>query len=343
MTRRDDDDDLEGFDGLRSMIATARASGFDEEPAPRIDALLLAAARQHAPRPRVAWWARLADWMRPVVAHPALAGAAALVIVAGAAGVLYTRGERPTVVQPAATGGEPVARAPEVTADLPPPPPPAVPAGTTAADDTRTPPPEDVLAANGEPTDGAKRGAVRRERAEGQGAGRGDSIAAPQSTAKKSSAEVAPGGGGTALMIAEGPSGPGVIGDGAGAGADQGDDDFTVTLSGDSAENEVAVVEEKAPVAAGKNKGEDRVTTAPPPPIDDRPRPRPPTATATADAARDQATPRAQAEQLLRQAQTAARAGNCAAVKVTATRVKQLDATYFRDVFARDPDVTKCL
>lgn len=87
------------WSSLRAVIGAARESGFDEEPPARIDALLMAAARQHAPAPRPRWWQRLAAWMKPVMMHPAMAGALALVVVVGVAGVMYRRGDR-QVAQP---------------------------------------------------------------------------------------------------------------------------------------------------------------------------------------------------------------------------------------------------
>lgn len=99
---RETDDDAEPpgeWSSLRAMIGAARETGFDEEPPARIDALLMAAARQHAPAPRPRWWQRLAAWMKPVMMHPAMAGALALVVVVGVAGVMYRRGDR-QVAQP---------------------------------------------------------------------------------------------------------------------------------------------------------------------------------------------------------------------------------------------------
>ncbi len=108
---RETDDDAEPpgeWSSLRAMIGAARADGFDEEPPARIDALLMAAARQHAPAPRPRWWQRLAAWMKPVMLHPATAGALALVVVVGVAGVMYRRGDREVAQPPAPTIAPPV-------------------------------------------------------------------------------------------------------------------------------------------------------------------------------------------------------------------------------------------
>ena len=118
---RETDDDAEPpgeWSSLRAMIGAAREAGFDEEPPARIDALLMAAARHHAPAPRLRWWQRLAAWMKPTMMHPAMAGALALVVVVGAAGVMYRRGDR-QVAQPAPPAIAPPpegARAPQASA-----------------------------------------------------------------------------------------------------------------------------------------------------------------------------------------------------------------------------------
>ena len=70
----------------------------EEEPPPAISAQLLAHAAQAAQRrggtaPVVApgFWARLRSWFQPIIAHPGLAAACSLVLVAGVAGVLILR------------------------------------------------------------------------------------------------------------------------------------------------------------------------------------------------------------------------------------------------------------
>lgn len=119
----DDAEPPPAWGSVRDLISAARADGFDEEPPAHLDALLLAAAAKHAPRPRQPWWRRAADWMRPVVMHPAMAAAMALLAVGAAAGVMYERG-RVQVAQPrlpareaAPTPSAPVGGAPDAPAD----------------------------------------------------------------------------------------------------------------------------------------------------------------------------------------------------------------------------------
>ncbi len=103
---------IAGWQPVRAAVAMARDGGFDEEPPARLDALLLAAARQAAPAPRPGWAARLRAWLVPAFAHPALAGAAALVVVGGTAGVLYLRGQGQIVQPRLGRDGEATPRAP---------------------------------------------------------------------------------------------------------------------------------------------------------------------------------------------------------------------------------------
>jgi anti-sigma factor RsiW len=70
----------------------------EEEPPPAISAQLLAHAAQAAQRrggtaPAVApgFWSRVRSWFQPIIAHPGLAAACSVVLVAGVAGVLVLR------------------------------------------------------------------------------------------------------------------------------------------------------------------------------------------------------------------------------------------------------------
>jgi hypothetical protein len=92
--RGDDDAEPPGeWSSVRDMIGAARASGFDEEPPPRIDALLMAAARQHAPAPRRRGGAaRGVDEAGGAAPRDGRRGMA-LVVVGVAAGVMYRRGD----------------------------------------------------------------------------------------------------------------------------------------------------------------------------------------------------------------------------------------------------------
>ena len=81
----DDVDDEPGDDGLRALVKMARED-FDEEPPPRIDALLMAAARQHAPAKKAGVLERMRRWLAASMLNPAIAGATALVVIGGTAG-----------------------------------------------------------------------------------------------------------------------------------------------------------------------------------------------------------------------------------------------------------------
>ena len=92
---------LSEMEQVRSLFGSLA----DEEPAPRLSAQLLAQAAQSA-RPvggrreaaaarsadaEPGLWARLRSWMQPIIAHPGLAAAASIVLLAGVAGLLVAR------------------------------------------------------------------------------------------------------------------------------------------------------------------------------------------------------------------------------------------------------------
>jgi hypothetical protein len=82
----------------RSRVRDQLATMPQVEPAPAISTLILQEAARRAPRKGaqeksggvLAW---LSGLLQPIARHPALAGAMALVLVGGAAGVLYNRGK----------------------------------------------------------------------------------------------------------------------------------------------------------------------------------------------------------------------------------------------------------
>jgi hypothetical protein len=82
-------EDLGELRSVRALIARVREEAPVAEPSPAISATLLQAARARAPKQGL--WARFVAWMSPVTSHPALAAAATLVVVAGAA-ALWMRG-----------------------------------------------------------------------------------------------------------------------------------------------------------------------------------------------------------------------------------------------------------
>jgi hypothetical protein len=96
--------DRSALDGLRSTRALLREADLPvamavEEPSPAITAMLLQDAARRAPAPasRGGFLAFLASLLKPFAASPALSAAAALVLVGGAAGLLYSRGAFRTV------------------------------------------------------------------------------------------------------------------------------------------------------------------------------------------------------------------------------------------------------
>lgn len=85
--------ELESFQLLRNLLAELP----DEDPPQAISAKLLSAAAEAA-KPvaarsdREGFWSRLRAWLQPVVAHPALAAAASLIVVVAVGGALYLSG-----------------------------------------------------------------------------------------------------------------------------------------------------------------------------------------------------------------------------------------------------------
>ncbi len=292
------------WSSLRDMIGAARASGFDEEPSPRIDALLMAAARQHAPAPRAPWWARLAAWMKPVVLHPAMAGAAALVVVAGAAGVMYRRGD-----------GE-VAR--------PAPPPERAPVATNDRGDGDAPPleqrelreqqqpaaPEPVSTVTLAPTAPTPR------------VGGKPVDPKPVPTGKQGQARDRSGAGGTAGSAAAGDELAGLS------------IQMTPTIDqAVSVDDSVAAAPPPPPPPPPVSPSR-TPQTGQAPTNEEAAQPRAPDAIASDLPERSA---------LLRDARAAARRGDCTSVTSMSARVRALDAAYHRDVFVRDPDIAACL
>lgn len=106
---------LEALERTRATVRRGLAEMPAAEPSPAISTILLREAGRLAPSPRAAaaresadddgLWARFLRWARPVALHPAFAGAAALILVAGTASALWLRdkGEmtEPEVASPA--------------------------------------------------------------------------------------------------------------------------------------------------------------------------------------------------------------------------------------------------
>lgn len=303
------------WSSLRDLIGAARESGFDEEPSPRIDALLMAAARKHAPEPKRSWWARLAGWMKPVVLHPAMAGAAALVVVAGAAGVMYRRGDG-EVARPA----PPAERPAVATHD-------GAGTGATVREQQQAPVPEAVATVTLPPAV-----AVTPPAPDPRPAGTKPDL-------KLAAPKPVPGGtgGGKQGETRERPPSSDRWSVG-GADSDDGVGSFTVSQNGVTsetltAEDSVGGAPPPAPPPAPPQSaptGPSTTTT----PEEERPAVRAPEATTSDVPTRDA---------LMRDARAAARRGDCVSVASMSNRVRALDAAYHRDVFVRDPDVAACL
>ncbi len=292
---REGDADLEPPAGLRSvrdLIGAARASGFDEEPPAHLDALLLAAARRHAPAPRRPWWRRAGEWLRPVVLHPALAAGMALLAVGVAAGVMYDRG-RVQVAQPSV-------RPPAVTPQRQAPVEPSGAAGVLAGDGATAP--VDEIARTDE---AAPKRELEARPVEAPPAGprRPPAPAGGAGTKARDTDEAAPAAGGV------GRAGPG------------------------AAAELAEVAEDSAPPAPPAPERD------PVAPVEERQAANAPV-TQLPEPARPGGDLR---EDLLREAQVAARRGDCAAVRTVAKKAAALDPAFYRVAFERDRDVAPCL
>ncbi|MBL8624961.1 MAG: hypothetical protein JNK64_26870 [Myxococcales bacterium] len=312
---RETDDDAEPpgeWSSLRAMIGAARESGFDEEPPARIDALLMAAARQHAPAPRLRWWQRLAAWMKPAMMHPAMAGALALVVVVGVAGVMYRRGDRQVAQPPPPPIAPPteVARAPQAAGPMPP----AVAEPTVGAGEFRG----DGAEAPGGPP--AAVPPVARPPAVTLGdVDRGDAPKRPPADERKPGAGATAGGalGGADPSGTRGPS---------------------TTIATEAAEEGEA--DDATAIRDGVVRPADTTASPPPPPPPPPPGTKAPVPERQATTAADKVP---SLGDLLRQAQVAAGARDCVKVRAVSAQVLARDPAYHRDVFAKDRAIAPCL
>ena len=131
---------LEALERTRATVRRGIATMPEPEPNPAISTLLLREAGRLAPAAGRAasaaepaqeegLWGRFLRWARPVAMHPAFAGAAALVLVAGTATALWVQG-RGEVAEPEAPRAAERAQPSTPPADDPAPPPPALMPGT---------------------------------------------------------------------------------------------------------------------------------------------------------------------------------------------------------------------
>jgi hypothetical protein len=342
---------------VRDLVRYAREHGFDEDPPARIDALLMSAARQHAPvaAPRPGPFERVRQWLVGTMLQPAVAGAVALAVIGGAAGVFYLNDKR--VSEPTISGEAsrppPAAQQERVEDgrfDLPSPAAPdESPAGATTGTTGTV---SDDLKARLHQLE--ERGREGRHTATSRGGAVGSddgNVGEPSpdpfgntraDKEKNPAVDYRPDGRDSTTVVTTerergGPGGGGSVGTG---GAIDGDRGGAVALGGVKSQITVTsdrsptpppppadkVIEESAAerLESPKNVGTSEVTgtgrSTPPPP-----------------------SKRTQAENLLRQARTAARNKDCATVKTMARRAKQLDAAYYKDTFARDAAVKDCL
>lgn len=294
----------------------------EEEPPAAITAQLMKAAADQAKAFRAArdderagWLARIAAWLS---AQPALAAAASLVLVAGIAGVLVMR-DGGTPAHPTATTGEP------------PPQRPAAPAPTAA------PEPDDVAREGADLATEDEENGLKLE-ASKEAAGERNAPARSKAAPKKPADE---------------PIGGVTRGRGGGGG---------------SSGAVKSKLPDPKPAPGGKSGvglGTGKRDEAPPPAPPQEPPPPAPTKDAPAydddgeaaggdapeavvDVAEEStdkkrpADPQAEVKRLHGMAAAAAERGDCKAARKYASAIKDRDATYYRDVFARDKRVAKC-
>lgn len=311
---REGDADLEpppGLSSVRDLIGAARASGFDEEPPAHLDALLLAAARRHAPAPRRSWWRRASDWLRPVMLHPALAAGMALLAVGVAAGVMYDRG-RVQVAQPSV-------RPPSATSER------AAPVAPGGLDDAVARDGAAVPVAQAAPTEPEEAEVTKREPTMPPG----ESAATGPRRPRK------PIGGADPTARAPAGDAPAAGGTGRGAG-------FAGRLDVDVADEVAAPPPAPPPPPRDRDVPiEDRQTTVAP--VTQLPEAAEAPVKPSVKPSVEPTVPVELREQLLREAQLAARRGDCATVRTVARKVAVLDPAFYRVTFERDRDVAPCL
>jgi hypothetical protein len=348
-----DDDALEGerYQSVRDLFRQARTEGFDEDPPARIDALLMAAARQHAPEPRAGALERFRRWMVATLMQPAVAGAVAVAVIGGAAGVLYIKNNG-RVSEPTVRGGDPHAA-------IEPQRPLEAPALPSLKDDVGDLPALET----------ATTGSAAASSAAGS-----DEIQArlrEQMAQEENQRRLA-----TERRDRPQESGPG--GGGVRAGGDSGDDDtldpfakgegttqFDYKPDGRDTATVIATGDDTGGGGGGGQTGgvvggvKSQITSPRPPPdgtasSDDeilvkeqeeasKNLERAPETTASGRTGSTRPSNRTQAENLLRQARTAAKKKDCPTVRTMAKRAKQLDATYYASTFSRDAAVKDCL
>jgi hypothetical protein len=340
--------EVESYRRVRGAIADYARATEVEPPARGVDELLAAARQRAVARPAavapeaIGFWARLRAWLAPIAAHPALASAAMVVLVAGVAGVLYVKGK--TKVSESQVGAPAVERT-------------GAGSGPSTADHG--------------PAQG--RGMVAGLDDGGQGSAAAPNEALPREEGPHGGTETAE----TTPKVTPTPSKPpkdkikrprprpektaGAGGGGSLEGEGQGDDfgaDNVAIGEGrvvtDSAGNAAPVIEPSVPAAAPPGSlGTNAPTSAP---SRDELLIAGENIDAASDAGADvgksggnKAPQKAdeqngpKLDQLTRQARTAAKAGDCTVVKSIGGRVKKANAAYYKQTFATDATIKKCL
>jgi len=351
--------EVESYRRIRGAIADYARATEVEPPRRGLDELM-AAARSRAPaRTAVApeppgFWARLRAWLQPIVAHPALASAAMVIVVAGVAGVLYVKGRVDPAVPEAA---------PSATVDYEPAGRAAGPAPVAPETDKETEhgllvqlDDGDATAPNEAPAkdDSAEPGSelhYKHDGKTGKNTGTGTTISLGGTVDKAGQ------GGGKVTTGTEERSGdgkPGVrevlesVGVGNGVVVTDDRNDKVAPAQDPVVQTPPSTNQQQKP--PGRTQKPAQKPTQPSPPT---------TAPATsgapavdetdayggdaADAVKPTGRKNVDVGQLTRQARTAARSGDCGVVRAIGGKVRAADAAYYKKTFATDADIKKCL
>jgi hypothetical protein len=342
------DAEVDSYRRMRGVFADYARATEIEPPSRGMDELLAAARSRTPARAAVApevpgFWARVRAWLQPIAAHPAMASAAMVIVVAVIGGVLYVKGKANVADQEVAS---PPMRAQQDVGAAPVPGPAVADPGVVARledgeetvlqENQTTAPGSGSAAAGNKP----RRSAVREE-ATGDGKlkvdefkfgnGQGASKADPQ-----------PVGVGDGVIVTEGRDRGGEVAPTTLSTVRAGDDKEPSTTTGTTG------------TTTGTAKKPTGTSPAPPPPAlapdsaedadDARARPEPPAPEPPAQKPPGKDIKRGpDLEQLTRQARTAARAGDCGVVKALGGKIRSANATFYKQTFATDPDIKKCL
>lgn len=325
------DEELAGLRDLRAMLAGAG----DEDPSDAVSNKLLALAAQHAPKPKVesrGLFAWLGNLMMPLVAHPGLAAAATLVLVAGVAGTLYIKGDV-QIAEPTASsrGASPGSEAvlDEATAIAPSPDPSATATDSLSAEVAE------------EPAEERAEGLAEQAPADGTGSGRSSRAAAETAKSQKRDKSRA--------------AKPAVVGGSAGYGYQDERED------GAGAEQKRKAPARKSSLkvkdidtrdfsGSSNNPSAGNVSAPPPPPQAEpapskgstRSAPSAPSGDAEADADKKSESKSQEAARLHEQARIAAKNNDCTRVLALGQQIRKLDGAYYDRQFLSDAALKSC-